>query len=92
MAGKKSSLAAIVLSLLVAGAGHVYLKSYRKALLFFLFGEVLSVVVYFYIDPAAGETLGLFASAYAAVDAYRINERSNAPMKEEKANVPDIRI
>jgi TM2 domain-containing membrane protein YozV len=93
MAGKKSSLAAVVLSLIVAGAGHLYLKSYRKAAMFFLFGELFSVIVYLYAYPDAGVLLGLFAGVYSALDAYRMNEKTNASMKIEKTfDGPDIRI
>jgi hypothetical protein len=92
MAGKKSSLAAVVLSLLVAGAGHAYLKSYKKAVLFFLFGEALSAVVYLCLDPEAGGMICLFASVYAAYDAYGISREPDAVKKEENAGGPDIRV
>ena len=92
MAGKKSSLVAVVLSLIVAGSGHLYLGNYKKGLLFFLLGEVLSAAVYVYVDPTAGEIIGLFGSVYAAYDAYRIVHGSCGAMKNTAENMPDIRI
>jgi len=67
---KKNSVIAALLSLLIAGAGQLYLRQYKKAAGYFLL-EVLSAAIYARLDPLAGQLLSFFASVLSAVDGYR---------------------
>jgi len=79
---KKNPWIAAILSFLVAGAGQLYLGRYRRAAIYFLI-EILSAIIYLYIDPFSGQILSFAASVYSCVDAYRMAVEMNRKVEKE---------
>lgn len=88
----KSPFLALVLSILVAGLGQIYvgrmLRGLALAALDFATGYA-----YMRTDSYATLMLNILVSAYAAVDAYRCaKEKAAAPQTPEAKKQPELRV
>lgn len=86
---KKRPLVAAILSVLVAGLGHLYLGKFSRGVIFLFLELVIAWSCFSLNFTPTGLILNLLIGFLAAFDAYKIAEEIN---KEKKVEEKEVKI
>ena len=89
MVKRKSLWVAILLQLIIAGLGHIYLGRFLRGAIFILV-DLLTSYIYFQEESIPALILSIIITIIAIYDSYKIANEMSKQMKIKKESVEEI--